>query len=520
LVSDEVLGMLGERTRRTVDGRSVPRSVSRALKAMRAAPERALDLTALAAVSRVSTRTLQRHFQAFLGKTPQAVLRDMRFERARSDLLRASSDATVTDIALRCGFEHLGRFSVEYRRRYGEKPSQTLQRQARTVREPQPRPHVLASARDRATVAVVSTAATAGEEAIARAVAEELAIALMRAGVAVTNRPEMARYHLCASLRRAEREVRLTSRLIEPATGRHIWAHRHDGTLEDAFFFEESAAASVATAIQPGLRAVEIERARRKPDTDLNAQDLTLRALPHALSIETDGNLRALDLLERAINSDPGHTLAIALSAWCFAQRGAYLFNDAPAEERLRALSLARRVVDIPGDATVFAVLGNAFCLANDLEAADLVTQKALEIDGSAAWAWSRSGLLDIYQGRPGSAMERLLIALDLAPDDPLAYNAITGAGCAHFQSGCFVEAARWFERAVAEHPSATYLHQFLCPSYALCGDKQKACRSLADLRRRCPELTITRVFAAMPFFPRAFLDSMGNGLETVGLPP
>src|SRR5262249_54572972 len=153
------------------------------------------------------------------------------------------------------------------------------------------RPQILAPAGDRATVAVVSIAATPGEEAIARAVTEELAIALMRAGIVVTNRPEMARYHLCASLRRDGREVHLSSRLIEPTTGRHLWAYRHDGTVGNAFLFEERAAASVAAAIQPGLRAAEIERARRKPDTDLNAQDLTLRALPHALSIEADGNL-------------------------------------------------------------------------------------------------------------------------------------------------------------------------------------------------------------------------------------
>jgi hypothetical protein len=34
------------------------------------------------------------------------------------------------DIALQCGFPHFGRFSVEYRRRYGETPTQTLKRQA------------------------------------------------------------------------------------------------------------------------------------------------------------------------------------------------------------------------------------------------------------------------------------------------------------------------------------------------------------------------------------------------------
>ena len=66
----------------------------------------------------------------FLGRSPQAVLRDIRFEAARRELLQGSPDTKVMDVALRCGLPHLGRFSVEYRRRYGETPSQTLKRQA------------------------------------------------------------------------------------------------------------------------------------------------------------------------------------------------------------------------------------------------------------------------------------------------------------------------------------------------------------------------------------------------------
>jgi transcriptional regulator GlxA family with amidase domain len=35
---------------------------------------------------------------------------------------------TVSDAAGRCGFLHLGRFSVQYREKFGETPSATLRR--------------------------------------------------------------------------------------------------------------------------------------------------------------------------------------------------------------------------------------------------------------------------------------------------------------------------------------------------------------------------------------------------------
>ena len=77
----------------------------------------------------VPLRTLQEHTRAASGTTPSALLRDARFRRAR-ELLAASDPAhdSVTAVAHRCGFTHLGRFSVDYRARYGESPAQTLRR--------------------------------------------------------------------------------------------------------------------------------------------------------------------------------------------------------------------------------------------------------------------------------------------------------------------------------------------------------------------------------------------------------
>ncbi|MEE9416358.1 MAG: AraC family transcriptional regulator [Acidimicrobiales bacterium] len=76
----------------------------------------------------VGLRTLQNQFGSDLDQTPTQFIRNRRLERARSDLADASSSnrITVTDIATRWGFTHLGRFAVVYRSRFGESPSQTL----------------------------------------------------------------------------------------------------------------------------------------------------------------------------------------------------------------------------------------------------------------------------------------------------------------------------------------------------------------------------------------------------------
>jgi tetratricopeptide (TPR) repeat protein len=231
---------------------------------------------------------------------------------------------------------------------------------------------------------VLPIAGRGGDEPLARSVADELATSLMRAGMTVSNRPEMAHYHLSATLHRAGGDIGLTSRLIDVATGRLVWAHRHVGTSEELFSFEDVAAASVAAAIEPGLRAAEIDRAWRKPNRDLTANDLTLRALPLAFAHEADANSRALDLLGQAIERDPDHAFAVASSAWCIGQRAAYVFRltNASVQERRRqfqqATTIARRALAMRGGASVLAILGNAFALIGDLETATAVIQKAL----------------------------------------------------------------------------------------------------------------------------------------------
>jgi tetratricopeptide (TPR) repeat protein len=163
--------------------------------------------------------------------------------------------------------------------------------------------------------------------------------------------------------------------------------------------------------------------------------------------------------------------------------------------------------------------LGNALTLLDELDSAALVVGKALAIDGGCAWAWSRSGWLDVYRGDPESAIERFKIALDLAPQDSLAFNSMVGVGCAHFKAGNYVEAARWQERALVEHPSAIWVHRTLCPAYVLTGAKPEARRSLDALRSGYPDLTVSEVQVGMPPLPESYRNLVFEALSEAGLP-
>jgi transcriptional regulator GlxA family with amidase domain len=88
----------------------------------------AITLSDITAASGIPGRTLHQHFKSHRGVSPMRYLQDARFARVREELLRAETGENVTQIALKWGFRHLGRFAVSYRDRFGETPSQTRRR--------------------------------------------------------------------------------------------------------------------------------------------------------------------------------------------------------------------------------------------------------------------------------------------------------------------------------------------------------------------------------------------------------
>lgn len=74
-----------------------------------------------------SPRKLNYCFRDVLGVSPARYLRAVRLNNARRDLKDPSAAAnSVQDVAARWGFWHLGQFSVDYKRQFGELPSATL----------------------------------------------------------------------------------------------------------------------------------------------------------------------------------------------------------------------------------------------------------------------------------------------------------------------------------------------------------------------------------------------------------
>ena len=73
----------------------------------------------------VSAPTLYRGFLEEFGVGPKEYVRSRYLTGVRRELVTAPPEALISEIANRWGFWHMGQFAADYRRKFGELPSQT-----------------------------------------------------------------------------------------------------------------------------------------------------------------------------------------------------------------------------------------------------------------------------------------------------------------------------------------------------------------------------------------------------------
>lgn len=105
------------------------KTVNKAIEYMRAHIDETISIIDVCSALYVEQRVLNYCFQEVIGLLPILYLKYLRLNQVRRQLLRASSaPCNIGNIAASSGFWHPSRFSTEYRKLFGELPSETVRR--------------------------------------------------------------------------------------------------------------------------------------------------------------------------------------------------------------------------------------------------------------------------------------------------------------------------------------------------------------------------------------------------------
>ena len=319
------------------------------------------------------------------------------------------------------------------------------------------------------------------------------------------------RYVLEGSVRKAGQRVRIAVQLIDATAGAHLWADRFDGSLEDVFDLQDKVASSVAGVIEPTLQEAEIRRSSGRPTSDLTAYDLYLRALADWGSPpEKHRIVRALDLLGQAIERDPRYGAALALAARCHQTLELRGWTEDPEATRRSSVDLARRALRVgPDDPDVLAfvafVLGY---LGEDIDVAIGLMDNCLTLNPCFAAGWHYSGVLRIFAGQPGLALQHFETFLRLNPRDrPALY--LNSIGEAYFFSRQFDEAAANLLASLERASDFPITYRVLASCYAHMGRLDKAREIVRRLRAITPAVMEPATRYRNPVLRELFLSGL-----------
>jgi TolB-like protein/class 3 adenylate cyclase len=296
------------------------------------------------------------------------------------------------------------------------------------------------------------------------------------------------RYVLEGSVRKAANRLRIAAQLIEAETGRHLWADRFDGLIEEVFDLQDRVAISVAGTIEPTLQAAEVRRATDRRTSDLTAYDLYLRALPNCYAWDEERLRAALDLLEQAVAHDPNFGPALALAAICHHHFDAFSNGKGSGAHRSTAVTLARRALqaapDDPGVICNAAFVLGAF--GDDIQPAIALAERGLALNPNFCRGLSLTAWLRLWAGQPEVAIQQFEAAIRLDPRFQRA-TRLSGIGQAHFFAHRFDDALAMFLTALEELPRSPLIHRYLAACYAHLGRLDEARQILEKLRAIVP---------------------------------
>lgn len=328
-----------------------------------------------------------------------------------------------------------------------------------------------------------------------------LAVAAEDRDPVATGRRLGADYLLDGSVRRSGERVRITTRLVEAATGRAIWSERFDDRLDDLFELQDRIALQCAAAVAPSLRTAEITRARHRAETDRSVHELVLTAYPHIWRHSRADNAAAIAILGQALARDPRYPVALGMKAWCHAGQCAYLWTEDPEADRAEARALvARAISETLEDAPTLVACSSATSMVStDLALAEDLNGRALWLDPNNAWGWTQAGWIATYKDATDDALGHFARAERLSPLDPFRFMILFGKAGAMVRQGRLDAAAALVTEGIRITPGATWAYRMLAAIQVLGGDTAAAEQAARRLRAAYPGLTLSYLKACLP---------------------
>ncbi len=284
------------------------------------------------------------------------------------------------------------------------------------------------------------------------------------------------RWLLSGGYQRAGPVLRVTSRLIEVATGRVVSTEKIDGKLDEIFQMQDRLSAAA-------LGSLNLTAAPPEPDASsgphLDAYECYARGRRLYYRLEKGSFDQARELYEQAVAIDPGYAPALAGIAAVHALRFTFTTDRG---DLATSIDFARRsIAKDPKIGDAYVWLGYSLMRQDRMDEAIEAQAKAIELDPGNPFAPYFTACTHAFAGRHAEAVPFFQRALEIDPKHGWSW---LGLGMSHLELGNLTEGRWTLEQAARveqEHPSG--------PTAGVSGFLGECLRRAGDLegaRARC----------------------------------
>jgi adenylate cyclase len=294
------------------------------------------------------------------------------------------------------------------------------------------------------------------------------------------------KYVLGGGVRRAGDQVRITVQLADATTGEELWAERYDRPLRDIFALQDEIVRRIVTTLNLQLTLAQRGFLIPRETDNLEAYDDVLRGVEYFLSLTKDGNVKAREMFEKAIQLDPKYARAYAgLGLIYYVGWGLLLSPDPNGLER--ALQLEQQAIALDDSLSpTHRFLARIYVLNGQYDQAVIEAERAIALDPNSALGYDALAEVMNTMARPAEALAAVEKAMRLDPRNPGNYLGLRlyEQGFAYTQLGRYEEAIPALKRDLAL-TNNLWDHVLLVLDYIELGQEDAARADAAEVERR-----------------------------------
>ena len=231
-------------------------------------------------------------------------------------------------------------------------------------------------------------------------------------------------YLIQGSIRSSGSKVRVTVSLLEAETKEIVWSKRFDRNLDDIFEVQDEIVRSVTQAILGEIELASLNRAKRKPTQNMSSYEFLLRGKEGHHAIDKEANANALEMFDKAIDSDPNNAQAYAWKACTMGQAFGRGWIQKPLEEVMPEFNklMDHALKADPNDFELHRLLCGISTMTGKLKVAVEHGKKAYDMVPNDPRILQQYGEILLKTGKTRQGCDLTLLALEY---DPVAQGQI-----------------------------------------------------------------------------------------------